>query len=349
MVLNPYNQGVFKSLLGEPEVEELFSTERMLANFNAFEVALTRGLFQSGHITRESQDHIVTTIGNFEPDLVRLAIDAQKDGMPVPGYVRQLRERLNNTFAKDFHYGTTSQDLIDTSLVMVLIDLTRIYRIALDHILSSLTELEKQFGQRPLQGFTRMQPAKMISVGDRLRAWQEPLSNSRSNLLYIDKNSRLLQLAGPVGNRDEWGDKAPKIAKLVASDLGLKVSKQGWHTDRTLFCTYSDWCSNVVGILAKIGKDLSLMAQMSQIEFTGGGTSSAMPHKANPIEPEILVAFGHYVPQLTACMHQALMHEQERSGSMWTLEWLVFPQICTLTSKSMKIAGDFLNRISNVK
>ena len=345
MVHNPYNKGLLSSLLGEPEAEALFSTERMLENFNKFEMALTRALYQTGKIPKQNHDNIMTAISEFKPNIKVLIRNTQVDGIPVPNYVRQLKNKIGLLFSADFHYGATSQDLIDTSLVMILPDLTRIYHTELEALLGLLGELEEKFGDLPLQGYTRMQPAKMISVRDRIIAWREPLIKLKDNLNDVDDNCRILQLAGPVGNKAEWGDNASEISNLVGKELGLRVSEHGWHTDRTVFCSYSDCCSNLVGVLAKIGKDLTLMAQMEQIGFTGGGTSSAMPHKSNPVEPELLVTFGHYVPLLAAGMHQALMHEQERSGSMWTLEWMVFPQICTLTSKSLKVMKGFLQSI----
>ncbi len=346
MVHNPYNKGLLESLLGEPETEALFSTERMLENFKKFEMALTSALYQTEKIPKQSHDNIIATIADFKPDIKGLISDTQKDGVPVPGYVRQLKKKIGPLFSSDFHLGTTSQDLLDTSLVMILPDLTKIYLAELDATLDLLERLEEKFGTLPLQGYTRMQPAKMIKVGNRINSWREPLLKLRSSLNYVDNNCRILQLAGPVGNKAELGEKASIISKLVGKELGLKVSEHGWQTDRTIFCSYSDWCSNLVGILAKIGKDLSLMAQMGQIEFKEGGTSSAMPHKSNPVEPELLVTLGHYVPLLTAGMYQSLMHEQERSGSMWTLEWITFPQICTLTSKSLKVTKGFLLSIT---
>ena len=346
MVHNPYNKGLLTSLLGEPEAEALFSTERMLDNFNKFEMALTRALYQTGKIPKQNHDNIIAAISAFKPDIKGLIRDTQNDGIPVPGYVRQLKEKIGPLFSTDFHFGTTSQDLIDTSLVMILPDLTKIYFDGLENILGLLEGLTEKFGALPLQGYTRMQPAKMISVADRINSWKEPLLKLRSSLNDVDNNCRILQMAGPVGNKAEWGEEAAEITRLVGEELGLRVSEHGWQTDRTIFCSYSDWCSNLVGILAKIGKDLTLMTQMEQIEFKGGGTSSAMPHKSNPVEPELLVTLGHYVPLLTAGMHQALMHEQERSGSMWTLEWIAFPQICTLTSKSLKVTKGFLLSIS---
>ncbi len=348
MVHHPYNQGLLKEFLGEPEAESLFSTERMLDNFNKFEIALTWALYQTGKISKQSHEKIISAISDYEPDLKELTSETRKDGVPVPGYVRQLKGKIGAPFATDFHFGTTSQDLIDTSLVMILSDLSKIYLDEIKAILVLLKTLEKRFGAKPLQGYTRMQPAKLISVSDRIISWREPLMKLKTHLADVEKNCRILQLAGPVGNRADWGNEALEIPRLVAEELGLEISKYGWQTDRIIFCRYSDWCSHLVGVLAKIGKDLSLMAQMEQVTFTGGGTSSAMPHKSNPVEPELLVTLGHYVPLLVAGMHQALMHEQERSGSMWTLEWISFPQICTLTSKGLKISRTFLESITHL-
>ena len=117
MVHNPYNKGLLESLLGEPEAESLFSTERMLDNFNKFEVALTSALYQTGKIPKQSHDNIIATIIDFRPDIKGLISDTQKDGVPVPGYVSQLKKKIGPLFSSDFHLGTTSQDLLDTCLL----------------------------------------------------------------------------------------------------------------------------------------------------------------------------------------------------------------------------------------
>jgi 3-carboxy-cis,cis-muconate cycloisomerase len=76
-----------------------------------------------------------------------------------------------------------------------------------------------------------------------------------------------------------------------------------------------------------MGMDISLMTQqgVDEMRLRGGGASSAMPHKQNPILAELLVTLSRANAVQLGGMHQALIHEQERSGASWALEWIILP------------------------
>jgi 3-carboxy-cis,cis-muconate cycloisomerase len=128
------------------------------------------------------------------------------------------------------------------------------------------------------------------------------------------------------------------------------VPERAWHTQRDTLVELADWLSLVSGSLGKIGADVGLMAQnrVGEISLEGGGGSSAMPHKHNPIGAEVLVALAHYNATLTGGMHEALVHEQERSGAAWTLEWLVLPQMVMTTGASLRTAIALLGQVARI-
>jgi 3-carboxy-cis,cis-muconate cycloisomerase len=135
-----------------------------------------------------------------------------------------------------------------------------------------------------------------------------------------------LQCGGPVGISS--GDN-------LAAHLGLVAPAKSWHTMRDGFGELAGWLSLVSGSLGKIGIDISLMVQqgIDEISLVGGGSSSAMPHKLNPILAELLVTLARYNATQVSGMHQALVHEQERSGAAWALEWMILPNMLNATAK----------------
>ena len=90
------------------------------------------------------------------------------------------------------------------------------------------------------------------------------------------------------------------------------------------------------------------MLGREQIEFEGAGSSSAMVHKQNPVKAETLVSQARFAASLASCIEQSAIHEMERSGSSWTCEWMVLPQLAVVAGSSMNNAISLLGSISSL-
>jgi len=136
----------------------------------------------------------------------------------------------------------------------------------------------------------------------------------------------------------------------MAADLGLIPPSQPWHTNRHALIRFGGWLSQVSGAMGKIGKDVALMAQqgIDEIALDNGGSSSAMPHKQNPILAETLVTLARYNATQVGGLHQALVHEQERSGVAWALEWMILPDMIEATGASLERAGELLGSFTRM-
>ncbi|MCY4445968.1 MAG: lyase family protein [Rhodobacteraceae bacterium] len=345
MYLNPYNQGLFEGLLGDPETENLFSSEKMLGSCIQFEIALTNALYETELLSDAAQDHINQKLKTFKPNFAKLMECVAVDGMAVPEFIRQLRNTIDPVHQDVFHFGSTSQDLIDSAFVLALIDYSNILNCRINSLLKTLDQLRDQFGSTTLQGRTRYQSAKLIKCEDRISSWSEILHHFPTELKSKFENCRTVQFGGPVGNRSEWGDKANTICLLIAQQLGLKSAPVSWQTNRIPIVGLTNCLIQFAGAIGKVGIDLLLMAQMQEVVFNQGGSSSAMPHKSNPIGAETIVAISNYLSSLSSGINHCLIHEQERSGSMWTLEWMIVPQVLSLSAKSCSLLDHTLKDI----
>ncbi|TIT48326.1 MAG: 3-carboxy-cis,cis-muconate cycloisomerase, partial [Mesorhizobium sp.] len=122
-----------------------------------------------------------------------------------------------------------------------------------------------------------------------------------------------------------------------------------WHSQRDRIAELANWLSLVTGGLGKFGQDIALMAQAGdELQLAGGGSSSAMAHKRNPIDAEMLVTLARYNAAQLSGMHHALVHEQERSGAAWTLEWLILPQMLMAAGASTCVADRLLSNITAI-
>ncbi|HEX4299038.1 MAG TPA: 3-carboxy-cis,cis-muconate cycloisomerase, partial [Devosia sp.] len=236
------------------------------------------------------------------------------------------------------HFGATSQDVIDTALILRLRPMLAEFQRRIEAMVTALANLDRRFGTNAIMGRTRMQDALPIRAADRIASWRGPLQRDLDRLAELSPRLLVLQFGGAVGTLDKLGDKAQAVAARLADGLDLRLPDHAWHNQRDGLVELAGWLSLVSGSLGKIGADVALMAQNSvnEIALDGTGGSSAMPHKANPVAAEVLVALARYNATLVGGMHGALVHEQERSGAAWTLEWLVLPQMLMTTAAGLR-------------
>jgi 3-carboxy-cis,cis-muconate cycloisomerase len=298
---------------------------------NHFEAALARAEAAEGIIPAAAAAAISFACAAFEPDTAMIREAANRDGVIVPEYVHQLRERIGPPHAEHLHFGATSQDAIDTSLILRLVPVLQIFDDRIEHIATAMDGLERRFGAARLMGRTRMQAALPITLADRIATWRAPLQRHRDRLAEIRPRLLVLQFGGAVGTRDKLGPKGG--------------AARPWHSQRDNLAEFAGWLSLVSGSLGKLGADFALMALLGEVKLSAGGGSSAMPDKSNPVRAEILVALARHNAALVSTMHQALVHEQERSGAAWTAEWLALPQMVVATGAGLEAAIDLIGQV----
>lgn len=339
----------FSGLFGDAEADEIWSHGRTLSHMIAFEAAYSRGLGEIGSVSIEDANTAAELIEESSPDITDLLRGTSRDGLPVPALVRHLKSQAR-PLKHAIHTGTTSQDVMDTSLAISLRENSDLLADRLTHLVVNIDQLRTEFGRNRLMGRTRMQSALPISVDHRLAAWAAPLSKHQHTLERVRKGVERVQLGGPVGDGQAIGSKQPELVAYLAERLGLQTSEQSWHTNRENLVEYAGILSLITGAVGKIGQDICLMALqgVDEIKLSGGGGSSAMPHKRNPILAELLVTLGRYNATQIAGMHHALIHEQERSGSSWALEWMILPGMAKATARSLAAAITLFNQVTSI-
>jgi 3-carboxy-cis,cis-muconate cycloisomerase len=334
-------QALHDVLWQDEEIARLFSGEAEIAAMLGYEAALAKAQAQSGLISTEAASVIETLCAGFAPDRTKLLAGIRRDGMAVPELVRQLREALPEAHRDALHLRSTSQDVIDTALTLRLKPVFALYKTRLERVIAAIDRLEGQYGALIQMGRTRMQRALPIRVSDRLSTWRAPLRRHLARFAQLAPQVLVIQTGGPVGI-----DRGPWIEAL-ARELGLDVAPEGWQTQRDNLAELASWLSLVSGTLGKIGQDAALMAQneIGEVTLEGAGTSSAMHHKQNPVRAELLVAMARFNATQLSGLHQALIHEQERSGAAWALEWMILPPMIETTAAALAMAAELLAQL----
>lgn len=338
LTYTPFDHPYLSGLLGDEEIAGLFSVEADIGAMLAFEVALARVEAGLGLIPSEAAMTIGATCAAFTPDMARLRDATARDGVVIPELVRQLRQAVDAETGSYVHFGATSQDVIDTSLILRLKPACTIFLNRLTDLLAAFDIVSERFGSASFTGCTRMQPAIPIAVSDRLNSWRAPLARSLERLRGFVEHGLVLQFGGAAGTLDKLGDKAEAVRCALAQELGLADAPQ-WQSQRDRLAELAGILSLIAGSLGKFGQDIALLAQAgTEIVLEGGGTSSVMAHKQNPVAAETLVALARFNAVQLSGMHQALVHEQERSGAAWMLEWMLLPTMVAATGTALLLA-----------
>jgi 3-carboxy-cis,cis-muconate cycloisomerase len=343
MTSSPFDHPIYLELLGDPEIASILSPETEILTMLAFEIALAQAEAEEGIIPATAAEAIRRTLAAHPPPVLELANGTGIDGVPGPAFVRALRAVLGEDAAY-VHFGATSQDIGDSALMVRLKMIGSTLKGRVDQIEASLQILTTTYGGDSLMGRTRMQAALPITVSDRVRAWWGPLRRLRGEM---SDDLFVVQLGGPVGTLAEVGGAGPAVRARVAQLLNL-ADAACWHNQRDRLVTFAGWLATLSGALGKLGQDVALMAQMGEVVLTGGGASSSMPHKQNPVNAEMLVALARYNAILLSAMHQGMVHEQERSGAAWALEWLALPQMAMTAGAATRLALRLLGQVEGL-
>lgn len=348
MSLSPFEHPFLSGLFGDSEIVELFSARADIDAMVRFERALAEAEAGTGLIPEDVAETIVSGLADFAADMTALRHGVAKDGVVVPELVRQMRAAVASPAAEKVHFGATSQDVIDTSLMLRLKAAAEIIATRLGHLIDTLGDITSRDGHNPLTGYTRMQTAIGITVADRAASWIAPLERHLLRLETFSRNGFALQFGGAAGTLEKLGDHAAAVRTDLAKRLGLADRPQ-WQSQRDGIAEFGNILSLITGALGKFGQDIALMAELgAEIRLSGGGGSSAMPHKQNPVNAETLVTLARFNAVQISALHQSLVHEQERSGAGWMLEWMTLPQMVTAAGACLLIAERLAGQIDRL-
>ena len=335
------------ALAGDADTENLLSGEAQVAALLAVEKALAGASADCGWISDDAAAAVGAAIDGFVPDWANLAEGMAQDGVVVPALVRQLRSRVAEPHRAALHRGATSQDIIDTGLMLQLAQAFDLFEARLTALLERLDALAASDGERELMAHTRMQVALPTTWGAKLASWRDPLQRHLRALGAMRRSLLVVQLGGPVGDRSSFEGHGDALAAALAKRLDLGLAAP-WQATRDPIVGLGNLLALISGSLGKIGADIALLAQneVGAVQLAGGGGSSAMAHKSNPVNAEVLVALARANAGLAGTLQQAMLHEYERSGAAWTLEWLTLPPMLVNTGASLRLGLRLLDQLT---
>jgi 3-carboxy-cis,cis-muconate cycloisomerase len=324
---------VFEQFLSTPEIGAVFDDASIVQGMLDFEAALARAQALEGVIPARVAPLIAQACRVEHFELAPIIAASSVAGTLAIPLVKQLTAEvatLDAEAAGYVHWGSTSQDVIDTAMVLATKRAVALIDARLGELIAAVCALAERHRDAPMLGRTLLQPALVISVGFKLVSWAAPLLRCRERLAVAASRALKLQLGGAVGTLSVMGDQGPAVAQRMAADLQLGLAPGNWHTQRDEWVALGCEVGVLCGTLGKIAKDISLLAQaevgeVAELSGGGRGGSSAMPHKRNPVASMIALAASIRAPHRVAALLSAMPQEHERGLGNWQAELAEWP------------------------
>lgn len=341
----PGNQ-LFDAYFTAPAMRAVFSDRGRVQGMLDFEAALARAEAAVGLIPQVAVAPIEAACQAERYDFAALAEAIAVAGNSAIPLVKALGKVIASGVpeAERFvHLGATSQDAMDTGLVLQLRDALGLIEADLARLADSLAQQALQHADTPLAGRTWLQHATPVTLGMKIGGWLGALTRHRQRLQELKPRLLSLQFGGASGTLAALGNKALPVAEALAGQLRLSLPEQPWHTQRDRLVEFASVLGMIAGSLGKLGRDVSLLMQTEAAEVfepaaPGKGGSSTMPHKRNPVGAAVLIGAATRVPGLVSTLFAAMPQEHERSLGLWHAEWETLPEICCLVSGALRQA-----------
>ena len=339
---------IFERTLATAGIESAFADVQVVVAMLAFEAALAEAEAAEGLVPPSAAAAIVAACRGAPFDVEWIVAEARRAGALAIPLVQQLRDRVAAAApeaAAFVHRGATSQDVIDTAMVLVTKEALGLIAADLDRLVDSLDALARRHLETPMLGRTLMQSAEVVSFGHEVIGWLAPLVRCRERLRAAGEAALQLQLGGAVGTLAALGDKGPAVARRVGAALGLAVPAAAWHAQRDAWVALGCSVAVLCGALGKIGRDLALLAQgevgeVAEARQVGRGTSSAMPHKRNPVAALVAIAAATRAPHQAAALLAAMPQAHQRGLGDWQAELAVWPSLFMSAHGAVRALAD---------
>jgi 3-carboxy-cis,cis-muconate cycloisomerase len=330
---------LFRDAFGTPAMRKVFSDFSLISRYAEVEVALAKAEARCGVIPAEAAVEIAkrTDVSALDFDLLRRETDIV--GYPILPLVHQMVKQCGNA-GRYVHWGATTQDIMDTAVVLQVRAGLEIIEKDIDEMRGILAGLSKRYRDTPMAGRTHLQQALPVTFGYKTAIYLAMFERHAERLAQLKPRVLVGQFAGAAGTLASLGTKGFEVQQALCEELGLGVPVSTWHVARDGLAEVMNFFGLVTGSLGKIALDIMMMASTEFGEVyepfvKGRGASSTMPQKRNPISSELMLAAAKGVRQHAGLMLDAMVQDFERATGPWHAEWMAIPESFVLTAGSL--------------
>lgn len=334
-------------LVSTAAMRAVFSDGRRFESWLAVEVALAKAQARVGVIPVEAAERIEQAARLEDLDVAAMKVEYERVGFPIVPLVKELVRLCDAETARWVHWGATTQDVVDTGLVLQMRDGFDLLERDFDAVIDALRRLTIDHRDTPMVGRTFQQHAAPITFGFKTAVWLDEFLNHRERYLALRRRALVCQLGGAVGNLATLGEDGVAVRQEFAAILGLGEPAITWHTARDAWAEVVFWLALVGSTLGKVATEVATLMRSEVGEVRepfvpGRGGSSTMPQKRNPILCPPMIAIGHRLRDMVASQLAAMVQEHERAVGAMPIEWMVVPDAFLLASGTLSHARALL-------
>ncbi|MET8982665.1 adenylosuccinate lyase family protein [Streptomyces sp. NPDC004539] len=340
---------LFRDMFGTPAMREIFSDTAYVQRIIDTETALARAQAKVGIIPAEAADEITARAGFDGLDLERLRAETEIVGYPVLPIIKQLSDQCGGS-GGFLHWGATTQDIMDTAVMLQCKQGVALLQDQLDHVRRILQRLAQEHVDTITVGRTHLQHALPVTFGYRCAVWLSALDRHAERLEQARERALMVQFGGAAGTLASLGESPDGLEAraALAAELGLRDPLITWHVARDGLVELVSLFAAIGGSLGKIAWDVMMMCssefgELAEPFVPGRGASSTMPQKRNPISSELMFAAAKLLREKSSSLLDAMMQDFERATGPWHLEWAAVPEAFLLLSSSLHQAEFMLS------
>ncbi len=319
---------IFDPIFGQVAVAAATDDRALVDALCEVETALARACARSGLIELATALEISGACDDVRRmDPAELGRRSLAGGNPVIALVAELRrlvkDRVDAEAATGVHLGATSQDILDTALMLTASRALGVVLADLGDCASSIARLAHRYRDTPMAGRTLLQQAVPTTFGALAAVWGNGLDRARARLAEV-RETLPVQLGGAAGTLAPLHPRGLDVQLALADELDLAVPDGIWHTDRTPIVELAGALATAAAAVGKVALDVVLLAQseVGELAEAQPGGSSAMAHKQNPIAAITARAGAMQAPGLVATLLTAASPELQRGAGTWHAEWV---------------------------
>src|ERR1700761_1846436 len=330
---------LFRDAFSTPAMRAVFSDHALIARYIEVEVALAAAEAECGVIPAEAAAEIRARCRFDMLDFILVRRETDNVGSPILPLVHQLVKQCGEA-GRYVHWGATTQDIMDTAVVLQMREGLRIGGEDIAALRKILADLARKHRDTPMAGRTHLQQALPVTFGYKAAIWLAMFDRHAERLAQLMPRVLVGQFAGAAGTLASIGDKGFDVQAALCEELKLGVPVATWHVARDGLAEVVNFFGLVTGSLGKIALDIMIMASTEFAELyepfvKGRGASSTMPQKRNPISSELMLAACKAVRQHAGLMLDAMVQDFERATGPWHAEWMAIPESFVLTAGAL--------------
>ncbi|MEE8110394.1 MAG: adenylosuccinate lyase [bacterium] len=330
------DSALFRDQFGTEEMRRIFDDRNLLQKWMDVETALARAEAGVGLIPQAAAEEISRKASADLLDIEAIKRGIDETSHPIVPFLSAYQAVCDGDAGEYIHWGATTQDIMDTGMVLQLREAYDVIQRDLGEIVRTLCALARTHRDTLMAGRTHGVHALPITFGFKVAVWLSELRRSQVRLDEARARVLVSSVAGAVGTLNSFGENAFEIQRCVSEDLGLGVPEISWHSARDGVAEFVALLGILSGTLGRIANEIiNLMkTEVDELEepfHHGKVGSSTMPHKRNPMICEAVVAVTRIVRSHVPLAMEAMMSEHERDMSTWQAEWEFLPEACVLS------------------